>query len=48
MNILSRFVIEKIEQGDPTWRDLVPEPVATYITENNLWSVNDAEKAAKG
>jgi len=47
MNILSRFVIEKIEKGDPSWRELVPEPVAKYITEHNLWGVVDAEKKAK-
>jgi len=46
MNILSRFVIEKIEKGDPSWRELVPEPVAQYITENNLWGVCEAEKKA--
>ncbi|MGE9289930.1 MAG: TonB-dependent receptor [Puniceicoccales bacterium] len=47
MNILSRFVLEKIEKGDPTWRELVPEPVAAYIVDHNLWGVNDAEKKAK-
>ena len=37
MNILSRFVVEKIGKGDESWRDLVPDEVARIITERGLW-----------
>jgi len=43
MNIFSRFVIEKIEKGDDSWRDLVPLPVAEYIDRHNLWSVKNSK-----
>ncbi len=39
MNILSRFVIEKIRKGDESWKDLVPESVARHISEKGLWGV---------
>ncbi|MEM0967230.1 MAG: TonB-dependent receptor [Verrucomicrobiota bacterium] len=45
MNILSRFVIEKIQKGDETWKDLVPEPVATYIDEHGLWQPEESKTA---
>ncbi len=47
MNILSRFVIEKIQKGDSSWRELVPEPVANYITEHNLWGANGVKESEK-
>lgn len=40
MNILSRFVIEKIKRGDESWKDLVPQEVADYISTHGLWGVN--------
>ncbi len=40
MNILSRFVIEKIQKGDDSWKDLVPDAVAKHISTHGLWGVN--------
>jgi hypothetical protein len=47
MNILSRFVIEKIRNGDTSWTDLVPAPVADHILEKGLWGAQPAGKAAR-
>jgi len=44
MNILSRFVIEKIEKGDDSWRDLVPQAVADHIIERGYWGVKPSGK----
>ncbi|MFP4353111.1 MAG: TonB-dependent receptor [Puniceicoccaceae bacterium] len=46
MNILSRFVVEKIGKGDESWRDLVPDEVARIITERGLWGAKKAGGAS--
>lgn len=46
MNILSRFVIEKIKKGDDTWRELVPKAVAEHISAYGLWGVNGSKKVS--
>ncbi|MEO0794696.1 MAG: TonB-dependent receptor [Verrucomicrobiota bacterium] len=40
LNIFSREVMRRLQNGDPSWEEAVPDAVVEIIKEKNLWSEN--------